>query len=270
MLCGVIRRALNKGRVRMGKLKFEIDKAKLRRAWAAIDRTFSDYGLSLERGHDFEVIDDLARDSGIKVLEAHFSVRTQTFSSGRAFWLGLLDGDGRLVARVCARLDALRPPQSLADYWRHHFHRCFPSESGGQVILAPDQPRFAQTITGDTVYLGGTQVLPEWQNAHLGGMLNRMAQIEALEDWDADFYYGWMEKRVFKDGFFRSCGFSRLHENAVRWLEGGPVPIDNDLFLAGNERDDVLDLIDRIVKSPPRASSGKTDARNRPASQTVE
>lgn len=254
----------------MVKLGAEINKPQLRRAWAALDRVFSDYGLTLHRGHDFEEIDALAREGGLKVLEAHFSPRTQTFSNGRAFWLALLDDEGMLVGRVCARLDQMRPPQTLVDYWRHHFHRCFPSETGGQVILAPDQPRFAQRITGDTVYLGGTEVRHDWQNTHLGGMLNRMAQIEALEDWDADFYYGWMEKRVYKDGFFRSCGFTRLHANAVRWLEGGPVPIDNSLYLAGNDRDGVLDLIDEIVKYPPRASSGKTDVRSHRMSETSE
>jgi|GEM_PF-1666007 len=254
----------------MAKLKSEIDKPSLRRAWSAIDRVFADYGLTLRRGHDFEAIDDLALGGGLKVLEAHFSPRTQTFSSGRAFWLGLTDGEGKLVGRVCARLDAIRPPQSLADYWRKHFYRCFPAETGGQVVLADDQPRFAQKITGDTVYLGGTEVLPEWQNCYLGGLLNRMAQIDALDEWDADFFYGWMEKRVFKDGFFRSCGFTRLHENAVRWASGGPIPIDNDLFLAGNERDDVLDLIDRIVCNPPRAALDRIPARNQPVSGNSE
>lgn len=247
----------------MAKLRTEVDKARLRRAWVAIDRVFSDYGLTLKRGHEFEIVDDMARASGLKVLEAHFSPMTQTFTSGRAFWLALVDRDGIMVGRVCARLDQLRPPECLADYWRRHFHRCFPSETGGQVVLAEEQPRFSQKITGDTVYLGGTQVLPEWQNAHLGGMLNRLAQIEALDEWDADFYYGWMEKRVFKDGFFRSCGFSKLHERAVRWERGGPIPIDNDLFLAGNDRDNVLDLIDRILEAPPAASSNRTAGQNR-------
>lgn len=234
----------------MGKLRSGVDPILLKRAWGAIDSVFIGYGLTLQRGHDFEMVDAMAEAAGLKVLEAHFTPRMQTFSSGRAFWLALTDDRGRMVGRVCARLDPIRPPQSLADYWRKHFHRCFPAETGGQVVLAADQPRFAQSITGDTVYLGGTEVRPEWQNCHLGGLLNRIAQIEALDEWDADFYYGWMEKRVFKDGFFRSCGFTLLVENAVRWQAGGPIPIDNDLFLAGNRRDDLLDLIDRIAKPP--------------------
>lgn len=245
----------------MSTLRSEVDSILLKRAWGAIDRVFGDYGLTLQRGHDFEVIDDMAEASGLKVLEAHFSPRTQTFASGSAFWLGLTDPGGRLVGRVCARLDRIRPPQSLADYWRKHFYRCFPAETGGKVVLADDQPRFARSITGDTVYLGGTQVQPEWENFHIGGMLNRIVQIEALSEWDADFYYGWMEKRVFKDGFLRSCGFTRLHENAVRWASGGPIPIDNDLFLAGNSRDDILDLIDRIVSAPPQALAKRTDVQ---------
>ncbi len=254
----------------MSMLRTAVDPILLKRAWGAIDKVFGDYGLTLQRGHDFERIDAMAANSGLKLLEAHFSPGTQTFSSGQAFWLGLTEPNGRLVGRVCARLDRIRPPQSLADYWRKHFYRCFPAETGGQVVLAPEQPRFAQAITGDTVYLGGTQVQPEWQNAHLGGLLNRIVQIEALDEWDADFYYGWMEKRVFKDGFLRSCGFTRLHENAVRWASGGPIPIDNDLFLAGNARDDVLDLIDRIVSGPPRASADRKSAQTLLASETAE
>lgn len=235
-------------------MKPAYDKHNLKRAWNLIDGVFSDYGLELRQGYDFDVVDDLARSSGLKVLEAHFSTKSQTFTSGRAFWLGLTDERGQLVARVCARLDPMQPPETLASFWRKHFYRCFPAETGGQVVLADEQPRFAERITGDVVYLGGTEVLREWQNAHLGGLLNRMAQIEALERWDADFYYGWMEKRVFKEGFFRSCGFTKLHANAVRWKTGGPIPIDNSLFLAGNGRDDVLDLIDEIRRNPPQVS----------------
>lgn len=242
----------------MNKLKSQLDSILLKRAWAAIDHVFNTYGLTLKRGYDFDLIDTLADQSGIKVLEAHFSPKSQTFSSGRAFWLGLIDHNGLLVGRVCARLDQLRPPESLADYWRKHFYRCFPSETGGQVVLADEQSRFAQSITGDTVYLGGTQVRSDWQGHDLGGLLNRMAQLEALSDWDADFYYGWMERRVFKDGFFRSCGFTRLHAHAVRWQAGGPIPIDNDLYLAGSAHDDVLDLIDEILREPPVAREGRT------------
>ncbi|QFT31161.1 hypothetical protein K1718_10545 [Roseibium porphyridii] len=252
----------------MVKLRSEVDPIRLKRAWGAIDSAFARQGLTLHRGHDFDQIDRMAERSGLKILEAHFSPRTQTFSSGRAFWLGVTDVKDKLVGRVCARLDQIRPPQTLADYWRKHFYRCFPAETGGQVELAEEQPRFAEKITGDTVYMGGTEVRPEWQNSHLGGMLNRIAQIEALDEWDADFYYGWMEKRVFKDGFLRSCGFTRLHANAVRWQAGGPIPIDNDLYLAGNERDDVLDMIDQILSAPPKAIEDRISAQNLPASET--
>lgn len=251
-------------------LKPEINKAQLRRAWGAIDRVFEAYGLSLERGYEFEVIDELAAASGLKVLEAHFAPKTQTFSNGQAFWLGLMDQEGKLAGRVCARLDRLRAPMSLADYWRKHFYRCFPSETGGQVVLAKKQRRFAESITGDTVYLGGTQVREDVQGHKLGGLLNQMAQLEALEEWDADFYYGWMEGRTFSDSFWRSCGFTRAYPNAVQWEGGGPIPIDNNLFLAGNERDDVLDLIDRILEAPPRPSSNKKSAQILPKSETSE
>ncbi|MBO6755961.1 MAG: hypothetical protein JJ902_06510 [Roseibium sp.] len=254
----------------MHRLDFEIDKPRLRRAWGKIDQVFSSHGLTLRRGYDFEEVDRLAALNGIKVLEAHFTPKLNTYTNGRAFWLGLIDSNGRLVGRVCARLDAMVPPMTLTEFWRKYFHRCYPTELGERVVLAPDQPRFAQYITGKTVYLGGTEVNADWRGKKLGGYLNRMAQIEALDEWDADYFYGWMEARTFKNGFLLDCGFARVHEQAVRWLRGGPAPIDDNLILAANSREDVLDMIDRMLDGPPRPVTSKKSAQNQPRIETSE
>ncbi|CTQ67548.1 hypothetical protein [Roseibium alexandrii] len=242
----------------MTNLRSELDPIVFKRAWGTLDNTFTDNGLTLQRGYDFDLIDALAQKSGIKPLEAQFSTKMHSHTSGRSFWLGVFDTDGLLAGRVCARLDSLRSPESLVDFWRKHFHRCYPTETGAQVELAAKQPRFAQKITGETVYLGGTEVRSDWRGYDLGGLLNRVAQLEALADWDADFYYGWMERKAFKDGFFRACGFTKLYANSIHWQAGGPARLDNDLYLVANHRDDVLDMIDQVLAEPPKAASGSS------------
>ena len=225
----------------------EIDRPCLRRAWARIDQIFLSSGLRLYKGCDFEMLGSLSSANGYKPLDAHFNSDFNSHGNGQTFWLALIDKDERLMGRVCARLELLQPPMTLTDLWRKNLHRYYPSKAGGKVELAEKQPRFGKAITGRIVYLGGTQVHADAQSLGLGGYLNQMAQIEALDEWNADFYFGWMELSKFKDGFWRNCGFSRAHFDAIRWKNAGPVPIDENLVLAGNDRDGVLDLIDRIL-----------------------
>jgi len=251
-------------------LKSDIDQPQLRRAWNAIDEIFFEHGLTLKRGYDFNHIDECARKGGLNVLEAHFTPELNTYGNGRAFWLGLFANNNELIGRVCARLDHIKPPMCLTDLWRKELHRYYPSVRGGKVHLSERQPRFAQKISGKVVYLGGTIVHPDFQRFRLGGYLNQMAQIEALDEWDADFFYGWMEHCGFKEGFWRNCGFSRAQFNAIRWADGGPVPIDEDLIWAGNDRDGVLDLIERILDFRQPSSLNRRSSQNQILSETSE
>ncbi|MTI45354.1 hypothetical protein E1178_17240 [Roseibium hamelinense] len=224
-----------------------IDKPQLRRAWAIIDRHFQDLGLNLVRGSDFDEIERLAKQNALEGLEGNFAPRFQSFTNHQATWLGLFDVNDRLVGRVCARFDVMAPPMTLLDFWAKHVERCYVTLDGASVKLSPRQPRFAKNITGNVVYLGGTEVHRDWQGRKIGGLLNRMAQIEVLDDWDAHFVYGWMESWKFKDGFWRDCGFTRAYTHGLNWASGGPALLDDNLIVAANTADDVLDLIDRVV-----------------------
>ena len=231
----------------MHKLDFELDKAQLKRAWGVIDREFQRQGLMLRRGSDFDVVEAMAAASGLKRLEGHFSPSLNTYTPSQAFWLALVDEEDRMVGRVCARFDRMAYPMTLTDFWRKYFHRCYPDAEGGQVVLSEKQPRVGRRITGDVVYLGGTEIAREWRGSKLGGLLNQMAQIEALDEWGAGFYYGWVQGFNFMDGFWRDCGFTRAHFHALNWVEPLPGTLDANLIFVANSADDVCDLIDRIA-----------------------
>lgn len=252
----------------MQRLDFELDKAQVKRAWGVIDRQFQDLGLTLQRGSDFDVVEALAEASEAPPLEGHFTPTLNTYTPSQAFWLILSDREGQMVGRVCARFDQMQYPMTLTDFWRKYFHRCYPNVEGGQVHLTPEQPRVGRRITGDVVYLGGTFVAPYWRRHGLGGLLNQLAQIEALDEWGAGYYYGWIQGHNFLDGFWRECGFTRCCHHALTWAEPMPDTLDANLIFAGNSVDDVCDLIDRVARGLPIAPSGRKSGRSRPESQT--
>ncbi|MTH94867.1 hypothetical protein E1297_02380 [Roseibium sp. RKSG952] len=233
----------------MSTTEIDIDKPQLRRAWSLIDEAFRRHGLCVRRESDFEKADRLSKENGLVGFEANFIVGLHTFTNCQAFWLGLFDRQGQCVGRVGARLDQMKPPMTLADFWKRHVFRCYPSAEGGGVKMASDQPRFGNNISGNVVYLGGAEIHEDWQGKKLGGLLVQMAQIEALDEWQADFVYGWMESWKFKDGFWRDCGFTHAYPRGLRWDGAGPVSIDENLIVAGNSAADILDLIDHIVHS---------------------
>lgn len=246
----------------MGTLDFALDKAQIKRAWGVIDQTFQDLGLTLKRGSDFDEIERLASASGMPLLEGHFSPTLNTYTPSQAFWLGLFDQNDSLVGRVCARLDRMEYPMTLTDFWRKYFHRCYPNADGGQVELRKDQPRVGRRITGDVVYLGGTNISRTWRGNNLGGYLNQIAQIEALDEWSAHFYYGWIQGHNFMDGFWRECGFTRCNHHALNWAAPMPATLDPNLIFAGNSADDVCDLIDRLSCGLQAIASNKISARS--------
>jgi len=247
----------------MNGLEFSFDKPTLRRAWGVIDGHFGALGLTLRRGSDFDEIEDMAATGGLRPLEGHFTPSLNTYTPSQAFWLGLVDARGKLVGRVCARFDPMEYPMVLTDFWRKYFHRCYPNAEGGQVALAAAQPRVGRRISGNLVYIGGTEIDAAWQGRKLGGLLNQIVQIEALDEWRANFYYGWVQGHNFKDAFWRDCGFTRAYFHAIRWDEPLPDTLDANLILVGNSADDVCDLIERIADAPPAGSSSKTIVENR-------
>ena len=244
----------------MQKLDFEIDMPQLRRAWGVLDQQFVAHGLTLHQGADFVEIEDLAETGGLLPLEGHFTPVLNTYTPSQAFWLGLLNREERLVGRVCARFDRMEYPMTLTDFWRKYFHRCYPNAEGGQVRLAQQQPRVGRRITGDVAYLGGTEVAADWQGLKLGALLNQMAQLVALDQWRASFFYGWVQGHNFMDGFWRDCGFTRAHFNGISWEAPLPETLDANLILVGNSADDVCDLMDRIVDGSQAALSDRRRA----------
>ncbi|WP_193568025.1 hypothetical protein [Labrenzia sp. CE80] len=243
----------------MNDLDFGLDRGQLRRAWGVLDRYFQDHKLTLRRGSDFEEIEHHAEAAGLPLLEGHWTPTLNTYTPSQAFWLGLFDDKGALVGRVCARFDRMEYPMTLADFWRKYFSRCYPNVAGGQVRLALEQPRVGRRVSGRVVYIGGTVVSDSWRGAKLGARLNQMAQIEAMDEWRATYFYGWVQGFNFKDGFWRDCGFTRAHFDALRW--SGPLPktLDRNLIHVANTADDLCDLIDRIVAEDREVSSDKTD-----------
>lgn len=255
--------------IEMSQLDFAFDKTLQRRAWGIIDQYFFRLGLRLERGHDFDLIDNLAEQNGLPKLEGHFSPALNTYTPSQAFWLALFDEDGLLVGRVCARLDVIDFGSSLTEFWRRYFSRCYPNAEGGQVRLSVDQPRAGRRIAGKVSYLGGCVVHPSWRKRKLGGLLTQMAQIDAFDTWEAGYYYGWVEGYNFMDGFWRDCGFTKAAFHAIRWEPPLPDTLDANLIFVGSSADDIADLIELTVRRNAVQLSDRKAAQTLHLSETT-
>lgn len=223
----------------------KIDAYALREAWSLLKKQLHESGFSLRRGVCFEELEANITCSGKPVLTEHFSTEKNTYTPGQAFWISVETFDGRIVGRVAARLDDLGD-QTLVDYWRRYWRRCYPAQAGGQAEMAQDQPRYASNISGRVAYVGDLYVEKAFRGKGVGAALVKIVQIDALDEWMPNYLYGWMTPEHAQSGLLLAYGFRAVHEGGIRWLKE-PGTIGGNLVFVGNDREDLADLIDQIT-----------------------
>lgn len=246
-----------------------VNKPDLFDAWHVLAKQIRSLGLEISRGYDFDLLGTLSDVSGLKPLERHFCPTLNTFTHAQAFWLCLVDSKGHVVARVAARLDRLGD-MSLTDFWRKYWRRCYPNALGeDNVRLAAEQPGFAQSISGDVAYFGGLIVHSNWRSKGLGGLLTRLAHLDAYEEWAPNFFYSWIEP-LSEAKLVSACQFTRVHRAGLRWDGPGPAKLDPDLIFVGLSKTDLADQIRQICDGRGVPLSGKTADETPAVSETVK
>ncbi|MEP0583487.1 MAG: hypothetical protein ABJD05_10495, partial [Roseibium sp.] len=184
-----------------------VNKAVFYRAVSNLLKQFDAAGLRVRRGEKFEELEALVERDGLKhQLTEHFKTALNTFTPATAFWLALENDHGCLVAIIAARLDDLGH-MSLRGWWEKYWRRCYPGLNDELLVMAADQPTFAECISGRIVYLGELIVAEPLQSGGIGGALTQLAQLDALQEWRPDYIYGWVRPAAGAERGRRAWGF---------------------------------------------------------------
>lgn len=227
----------------------KIDAYLLREAWGVLKSQLHENGFCLRRGDSFECLESLIRGSQKPALTEHFRTDANTYFPDQAFWIAVETFSGELVARVATRVDDLGS-QSLLEYWRRYWKRCYPGATGGRAEIAENQPRFAAEIHGRIAYLGDLYVESKFRNKGVATALVKVAQIDAADEWNPDYVYGWMTPADVGSNLFPAYGFTSVHSAGIRWSVP-PGTISDNLVFVGNSRSSLIDLIEDITISRP-------------------
>lgn len=217
----------------------------LREAWAILKNELDQKGYRIRRGTSFEELEARVSESERPALTEHFSTDKNTYTPTQAFWLCVETERGEVVARNAARLDDLGS-LTLVEYWRKYWRRCYPGVENPSAEMAADQPSFASRIAGRVCYQGELFVESDHRKAGIGSLLTKIMQIDALDQWEPVYLYGWVAPKHIGTRLFPCYGFSDVHAHGIHW-EIPPSTIDADLTFVGNSFDDLCDLLLEIT-----------------------
>ena len=198
------------------------------------------HGISLTIGHDFEEYRALlAQARPDHILGAPLDPDLHEMTAANAFWIVGRDIDGQIMHTQAMRmLDLEQRP--LGDYLRRRF-REFPP-SGVDLDLKRSRYRAgpgAQRMRGRIAYhgefwMGGDP--GKYRGSGLSCVLGRYAFLMALQAWDPDYVFGFMQKAVAFKGFAERHGYMHTEPGALRWfIKHQEQPIEGFLVYMGRE-----------------------------------
>lgn len=205
-------------------------------------------GVAIRYGESFEELERLLPIDEKAELTPHFSTALNTYTSANAYWLGGFDDDGQLVALSAARLDDLGS-QTMSDYLKRYWRRCYPAAGGDSAEAAEVQPRFWNEIKGRVAYFGDFHLKRQGvQGKGVPKIFGPLAMLVGAQKWDADWYYTWVRERDWSLRYPLAYGFSRTYFPGLRWTSP-PCSIEPDLAAGVNSRSDVHDWMVTLNRS---------------------
>ncbi|TMM52991.1 hypothetical protein [Sulfitobacter sabulilitoris] len=197
-------------------------------------------GIHLTTGFDFEEYRSLlAAARPEHILGAPLDPQIHDMTAENAFWIIGRDATGRIMHTQAMRMMDLGP-RDLGDYLRRRF-RDYPP-SGVDLDLKRSRYRAgpgAQRMKGRIAYhgefwMGGEP--GEYRGSGLSCVLGRYAFLVALQMWDPDYVFGFMQKAVAFKGFAERHGYMHTEPGALRWfIKHHETPIEGFLVYMGRE-----------------------------------
>jgi hypothetical protein len=214
---------------------------------ASHKRQIANLGVVIRYNESFEELEEALPIDAKHSLTPHFSTALNTYTSANAFWLGGFDADNQLVALSAARLDDLGA-QSMSDYLKRYWRRCYPAADGDPAEACETQPRFWNEVRGRVAYYGDFHLKREgYQGRGLPKLFGPLAMLVGAQKWDADWYYTWVRERDWSMRYPLAYGFSRTYFPGLRWGKP-PSSIEPDLAAGVNSRSDVLDWMETLSR----------------------
>ncbi len=204
-------------------------------------------GIELSIGHDFESYRSILADARPDhILGAPFDPSIHELNPDNAFWIIGRNVKGDIMHTQAMRMLDLGG-KNLAEYLRHGF-RDFPP-SGVDLDLPRSRYRpgpGAGQISGEVCYHGEFWIgaTPrEFRGAGLSSVLGRHAFWQAVQRWNPDNVFAFMQKAVVYKGFAARHGYMHTEPGSLRWfLRGNDTPIEG--FMSYMNREDLRFILD--------------------------
>lgn len=199
----------------------------LQRHMRAIEKRFSEDGLSLHASQSPDEIERLWKEVGKERVHPMSEVSTEELNTGRAFWL-FLKRDGRSVACISAKRVDLGG-ETFGDYFRNLAAQKYHGRP--DVVARVSQP-LDDELQGRLIYFGGIELAPDERGGvrKLGDFAQYVKML-AAERWEFDWMYtiiAYKHRRLADD-----YGFNGKYRNAVSWADPVPEGLANDQMFLG-------------------------------------
>lgn len=202
----------------------------------------ADSGIKLTVGYDFEEYRELLKEGRPDhILGDPFEPNLHNINATNALWIAGRNANGHLMHTQAMRMIDTKGLR-LADHLRYNF-RDFPP-SGVDLDLPRSRYRAgpgAARITGTVCYHGEYWIgaTPrEFRGSGLSSILGRFAFWQALNHWEPDHVFAFMEKAVVIKGFAARHAYMHVEPGALRWfLRGNDTPIEG--YMAYMDREDM-------------------------------
>lgn len=207
-------------------------------------------GIELSVGHDFDHYRSILGDARPgHILGAPFDPEIHDMTPADAFWIVGRNSRGEIMHTQAMRMLDLNG-QTLAEHLRHGF-REFPP-SGVDIDLPRSRYRpgpGAGRIAGEVCYHGefwiGTTPR-EFRGAGLSCVLGRYAFWQAVQQWNPDGIFAFMQKAVVYKGFAARHGYMHTEPGTLRWfIKGNDTPIEG--FMSYMDREDLRFILDMPI-----------------------
>ncbi len=202
----------------------------------------SDLGIKLTFGHNFDTYRSILEEARPnQILGAPFDPDLHDLNVTNAFWtIGYNDRGEVIHTQAMRMIDTGNKP--LAEYLRYNF-RDFPPPG---IELDLNRSRFragpsTSKIRGSTCYhgefwIGGAP--GEYRGTGLASILGRNAFWEAMNRWDPDYVFSFIEKTVANKGFAVRQAYLHCQPGALRWFRPGvDKPIEG--YIGYMDRDEM-------------------------------
>ncbi|MFN0193994.1 MAG: hypothetical protein ACKVP5_18815 [Aestuariivirga sp.] len=208
----------------------------------------------LALGYDARVSSDLALLDATKQavrnerVAPFYDPSVSSLGPDRAFWMSLIDSDGKVIGLQAFRLDFVET--NLGDWGPSYIIGLYMRRNEILVPTHASPPRnsIAERIRGRLVYHGELWLDRSVKNRRVFDQFGKFGMLLSLIKWNPDAIWGLAAQQMATHGHVTRMGYSFIERGFLRW-QWVPEGIDPVEWLAVAERDALEQLVDEALTS---------------------